>query len=115
MASAAAPAGFFNSLTIDRNSRIPFYQQLYEAIRQQIETGVLPDHYKLPPAADLVSRLQIPRTTVRRAIEKLETEKYLESWGNSGYRVCRRADKAVEKPVPEVTAWIPPEPEPYRP
>jgi GntR family transcriptional regulator / MocR family aminotransferase len=115
MASAAAPAGFFNSLTIDRNSRVPFYQQLYEAIRQQIESGALPGHYKLPPAADIVSRLQIPRTTVRRALEKLEAEKYLESWGTNGHRVCRRTEKVPPKPVPEITAWIPPEPEPYTP
>ena len=62
-----------------------------------------------------MSRLQIPRTTVRRALEKLEAEKYLESWGTNGYRVCRRTEKVPAKPVPEITAWIPPEPEPYTP
>lgn len=118
MASAAVPAGSFQSITIDRNSRTPLYQQLYDAIRQRIETGAISEHQKLPPIADMTSRLQIPRNTVRRALEKLEAEKYIEASGANGHRVCRRMEKA-EKPAATVTAtvtpWIPPDPEPFRP
>jgi GntR family transcriptional regulator / MocR family aminotransferase len=114
MASAAAPAGFFNAITIDRNSRTPFYQQLYEAVRQQIEAGVIPDRHQLPSETEISKRLQIPRNTVRRALQKLTAEKHIENWEN-GYRVCRSLEKAPEKAAPQVTEWIPPQPETYAP
>jgi GntR family transcriptional regulator / MocR family aminotransferase len=115
MASAAAPAGFFDSISIDRNSRTPLYQQLYESVRQQVETRAFPSHCELPPIADIASRLQIPRNSVRRALEKLQAEKYIERCGDDGHRVCRSADASADKPVPKVATWIPPEPETYTP
>jgi GntR family transcriptional regulator/MocR family aminotransferase len=104
MASAAAPAGFLNTVSIDRKSRTPFYQQLSDAIREQIKAGVLPHEYSLPSLAEISSRLQISRNTVRRAFEKLQLEGVVDGAPATGYRVRRLLNHAGAIDVPAVQA-----------
>jgi GntR family transcriptional regulator/MocR family aminotransferase len=104
MASAAAPAGFLNTISIDRKSRVPIYQQLSDAIREQIETGVLPDKYSLPSLAEISSSLQISRNTVRRALDKLQSEGLVDGAPAAGYRVCHRVNQTGIIDVPVVKA-----------
>jgi GntR family transcriptional regulator / MocR family aminotransferase len=99
MASAAAPAGFINSIVIDRTSRTPFYQQLYEAVRQQIERGMLQEQNRLPSVGEICSALELNRATIRRAFHKLENEGFLEGSASDGYVVCRQGrSRVITKP-----------------
>jgi GntR family transcriptional regulator/MocR family aminotransferase len=88
MASAAAPAGILATISIDRNSRIPLYLQLYTAIRARTEAGSLPGAFKMPAEAEIADVLRIPKSTVRRALHKLAEEGLLQGSSNSGYRVA---------------------------
>ncbi len=107
MASAAALAGFINAIIIDRNSRTPFYQQLYEAVRQQIERGSLREQQKLPTVGEICSALELNRATVRRAFHKLENEGFLESSTSDEYLVCRQnGSRVIAKPSSaEAVIW----------
>jgi GntR family transcriptional regulator / MocR family aminotransferase len=91
MASAAAPASIFNSIFIDRTSRVPFYQQLYDAIRLQVENGVLPDQYAFPSPGEIAGKLDLPRNTVKRSFHKLHVDGFLDGSPDSGYVVNRAA------------------------
>jgi GntR family transcriptional regulator/MocR family aminotransferase len=94
MASAAAPAGFFNTTSIDRTSRVAFYQQLYEAIQQQIASGVLVEHDALPSIDAIAGYLHISRSTVRRAFDRLRADSLIIGSPSEGYRVL-----GIAKPV----------------
>ena len=78
-------------LTIDLNEdrKKPLYQQLYEAIIQQIQNGELIEGEKLPSKRFLCQHLEISHSTVETAYGLLAAEGYIESIPRVGYRVCR--------------------------
>lgn len=88
MGTAAAPATrSANKISIDRNSRVPFYQQSYDAVRLAMQDGTLAPGAALPSLTVLTADLGISRKTVRRAIQKLLDEGLLEGDINSGLKV----------------------------
>jgi GntR family transcriptional regulator / MocR family aminotransferase len=107
MASAAAPASIFNSIFIDRTSRVPFYQQLYDAIRQQVESGLLPDQYRFPSLGEIAGKLDLPRNTVKRAFHKLHLEGFVDGSPTDGYVVNRVRGHARTEARPEVVTSAP--------
>lgn len=74
-------------LHIDRNSRQPIYQQLYEQIKQDILTKNLPVGMKITSTRALAEELQIGRNTVENAYAQLVLEGYLTNIPSSGYVV----------------------------
>lgn len=102
MASAAAPASIFNNIFIDRESRVPLYQQLCSAIRQQIESGALPDQYSFPPLGEIATKLDLPRNTIKRAFTKLQQDGFAAGSADSRYIVSRSVQ--APQPVPEAYA-----------
>src|ERR1700760_3707488 len=50
--------------TIDRESIVPIYQQIYEGLREAILTGALPESARLPPERSLAEALGVNRSTV---------------------------------------------------
>jgi GntR family transcriptional regulator/MocR family aminotransferase len=77
------------SLTLDPQSSISLYQQLYDGLRGAILTGRLIAGTRLPATRILASELGISRTTVVTALEQLQTEGYLEARVGSGTFVAR--------------------------
>jgi len=69
------------------NDNTPLYRQLYRQIRDQILSGELPAHSRLPSIRDLAVELDISRNTVEGAFQELCTEGYLYSKSRSGYYV----------------------------
>ncbi|HEX4230448.1 MAG TPA: PLP-dependent aminotransferase family protein [Bryobacteraceae bacterium] len=98
MGTAAAPASKpSKTISIDRNSRIPFYQQSYDAIRLAMQDGTFPAGSALPSLTILTADLGISRKTVRRAIQKLLDEDLLHGDINTGLRVPEAKSAAVAK------------------
>ena len=54
-------------MTIDRNSPIPLYRQLYALLRARIEAGELRAGDAIPPEMQLVELYDVSRVTTRRA------------------------------------------------
>lgn len=75
------------SLTIDHESTTPAYRQIYQQIRESIETGEMPAGTKLPKIRELASELGIARNTVEAAYKQLGLEGYAKGKRGVGYVV----------------------------
>ena len=65
------------NLIIDRNSKVPYYFQLYSDISQKIENNILKDGDKLPNEMELCEEFGLSRITIRQAYKELETNGYV--------------------------------------
>ncbi|MGN0353908.1 MAG: PLP-dependent aminotransferase family protein [Muricoprocola sp.] len=74
-----------NELTIslDGNSAKPLYEQIYEYLKTEIQSGGLPCGVRLPSTRKLSQYLEVSRSTVNLAYEQLLSEGYIEN------RPCR--------------------------
>jgi len=84
------PGGIvLTSLQLDRESHVPMFQQLYQAIRQAVlSRGLLPGA-RLPSTRTLAKELEISRNTVVMAYEQLLSEGYVEGQIGSGSYISR--------------------------
>jgi GntR family transcriptional regulator len=61
-------------IALNRNSKLPLYQQIYEMLRSDI----LAKHWKpgdmIPPESEMVEQYQVSSITIRQALEMLEQE-----------------------------------------
>jgi GntR family transcriptional regulator len=60
--------------TIDRDSKLPFYQQLYEILRGKIQRGEWQPGDLIPTESDLIDCYQVSRNTVRQVLDMLVNE-----------------------------------------
>ncbi len=72
---------------LNNKNATPLYQQLFLQIRDQIVSGELPAHFKLPSIRDMAMELAISRNTVEAAFQELFAEGYIYSKSRSGYFV----------------------------
>jgi GntR family transcriptional regulator len=56
---------------IDKSSQIPFYYQIKEQIKKEIESGRLPVNSKIPTESELMKQYGVSRVTVRLATQEL--------------------------------------------
>jgi 2-aminoadipate transaminase len=75
--------------TVDRESIVPIYQQIYEDLRDAILAGKLPEATRLPSERTLAERLGVNRSTVVHAYRELVAEGLIEQRVGSGSRVTR--------------------------
>ena len=66
------------------NSALPFYRQIYEAIRRAILSGKMISGTRLPASRVLAKQLSVSRITVVNAFEQLLAEGYLEGKTGAG-------------------------------
>lgn len=66
-------------LTVNFQSRMPVYQQLYDDVIRLTAIGVLKKDSKLPPVRTLATELGINPNTVQKAYKMLETDGYIYS------------------------------------
>ncbi|MBU5612844.1 MocR-like pyridoxine biosynthesis transcription factor PdxR [Geomonas azotofigens] len=83
---------------LNANDKAPLYRQLYNQIREQVLSGKLPAHAKLPSVRDLATELETSRNTVEGAYQELFAEGYIYSRQRSGYFVS-----AIDQPVAPVS------------
>jgi len=76
-------------ISVDRDSNLPIYSQLYEWFRGAITEGRLRPGQRVPSTRSLAAELQISRIPVLSAYEQLRTEGYLETVIGAGTRVAQ--------------------------
>jgi GntR family transcriptional regulator len=59
---------------IDRRSKLPFYQQLYEILRGKIARKEWKPGDMIPPESELIETYQVSRSTVRQVLDILVNE-----------------------------------------
>ena len=75
------------TISIDSNSKLPIYMQIYEYIKGEILHGHLQAPTKLPSTRSLAANLQVSRSTIDTAYEQLVAEGYVEAMEKRGYFV----------------------------
>ena len=70
---------------LDPNSRMPMYEQLYRALKEDILSGAICGGEKLPSKRALAEHLSVSRITVENAYSQLLAEGYLVSRPRSGF------------------------------
>ena len=99
------------SITLDRASPVPLYQQLGESLRSAINSGELWPGLLLPTTYRLAAALGVARKTVVAAYSRLTAEGLLTSNTRRGTRVAP-ISFSDERRVPEVqTSGAPSQPE----
>lgn len=74
---------------LNRNRPIPLYYQLKQILLEGIEDGLYPIGGLLPPEMELMKELQVSRATVRRAMQELEHDGYIQRISGKGTFVLR--------------------------
>ena len=102
------------AFTIDRTRKTPVFEQICDALRQDIRGGAKPKGTRLPATRSFAQDLGVSRSTVVTAYEQLVAEGYIEGRQGAGYEVCVTETPEID-PVPaesDLTS-IPPEDPPY--
>ena len=84
-------------ITLDRNSPVPLYHQLAQAIEHAISTGVLSPGDRLENELSLTSRLGLSRPTARQAIQELVKKGLLVRKRGVGTQVVRSQFRRDER------------------
>ena len=74
-------------IIIDRKSKIPLYEQIYNQIQMKIISGDMSEGSNLRPIRVLASELSVSKNTVELAYKQLISEGYISSKKGSGYYV----------------------------
>ena len=69
---------------LDHRDSRPIYEQIADAFRRQISTGVLHPGDKLPSVRELSTQLTINPNTIQRACRELEADGWIESIPGKG-------------------------------
>lgn len=72
-------------ITVDHNSRTPYYQQVYQQIVESVESGIYRMGDRLPSIRKFATDLGVSRNTVEQAYTLLVQEGYVDSRPGSGY------------------------------
>lgn len=72
---------------LDEGAEMPLYRQLYEGIREAVLSGRLAPGTRIPSTRDLSEHLDVSRTTVLTAVNRLAAEGFLETKVGAGTRV----------------------------
>lgn len=87
---------------INKESKLPYYHQLYEMMRDRIIDGDLSPGQALPTEQELVERYGISRTTVRHALDQLVNEGLVYRQSGRGTFV---AHPTVEQGIGKITSF----------
>ena len=80
---------------LPRQTRVPRYRNLYEALRQDITSGALPVGEKLPSEDDLCRKYEVSRHTVRSAMRDLAEDGMIASRQGSRSVVLTQSPASV--------------------
>ena len=75
---------------INRQSKLPYYQQLYEILRGKIDNQEWKPGDRIPPESDLITQYRVSRSTVRQVLEMLVQEGLIHRYRGRGSFVSQR-------------------------
>lgn len=84
-------------ITIDYQSKLPFYEQIAERFRTLILRGILPADSKMPSVRSLAVDLSINPNTIQKAYSLLEQQGYIYSVKGRGNYVADVTALAEQK------------------
>lgn len=90
---------YFNSIVLNKGSKVPMYQQIGDAIHGFIEQGILQPDYKLPPIRIMADKLNVNNVTIVNAYKYLENKKVVYSQVGSGTYVSPLPVAYIPEPV----------------
>jgi len=87
--------------TIDKASPVPYYQQIADLLRAEIEEGVSEGNgFRLASEQELCERFGVTRTTVRSALDVLEREgRIYRQVGRGTFAAARRIEQNITELV----------------
>lgn len=85
---------------LDNRDPRPLHVKLYHQIKNQILSGKLLPHTKLPSVRHLAAELSVSRNTVEYAYEQLCTEGFIYSKPQSGYYISLLDQEFIPRPRP---------------
>lgn len=88
-------------LHIDASKKTPLYRQIYEQIKQEILSGVMPGQTQLVSTRALAKDLQVGRNTVENAYAQLVLEGYVTVRPGAGHEV-RELQHDMEADAPDL-------------
>lgn len=77
------------TINLEPGSKTPLYEQIYDYIRQEIQSGRIQSGERLPSTRALCRHLEVSRSTVELAYEQLLSEGYVEAVPYRGYFVAQ--------------------------
>ena len=77
------------TISLDPQSVTPLYEQIYQYVKADIQSGRLACGVKLPSSRSLARYLEISRSTVELAYEQLLSEGYIETKPRKGVFVAQ--------------------------
>ena len=84
---------------LDYESIVPLYEQIMQAIKEDIQSGKFAAHKKLPTEEELSERYHVSRITIRRAVSELVKDGLVEKKQGKGTFVCaQKLHKAFNHP-----------------
>jgi GntR family transcriptional regulator len=97
-----ATTNMLTPANIDRNSPVPLYSQLKDALLMFIETGEFQEGDPIPTERELGEQFQVSRITVRRAIAELSRTGYLTTHQGKGTFV---ATPKIDRPMSQLKSF----------
>lgn len=88
-------------IKIDKSKKQPIYQQIYDQLKSQIYSGELKFKELLPPERKLALELDVNRTTILNAYNKLKQEELIDSKVGQGTTVSFQAKDRPQIQEPE--------------
>lgn len=85
-------------INLPKDSSLPLYQQLYQQMKQEIQTGNLAPGEKLPSKRKLAERLGVSINTVEGAYTQLEAEGFVLSAPRRGFFVLETGQLPQSQP-----------------
>lgn len=85
------------TISLDNSRKEPLYEQIYQYIRGELETGNIRAGERLPSGRILSRNLGVSRSTVDQAYDQLLAEGYMISLPRKGYFACE-LDRLYEMP-----------------
>lgn len=84
-------------MAVDRNSRIPPWRQIADALRARIASGDIPPGGRLPSTVELEQEWEVARETIRKAVNSLKEEGLVEGVQGMGIFVVESQPPAGQQ------------------